>query len=162
VLFLCTGNSARSQIAEALLLRKGGGRFRVASAGVHPAGEVHPEAVTALAEIGIDWSGRTPKGLDAVSRDEWDVIITTCDKIRETCPSFPGQPIYAHWNVPDPVQAAPELRRRAFADVVQLLAWRIDLMLMARRGRENLAEIIRRAGSGDPQRSEVSPERGEP
>jgi protein-tyrosine-phosphatase len=127
VLFLCTQNSARSQIAEALLGRKGGARFSVASAGVQPARTVHPEAIAALARAGIDWSAARPKDVSVFEDVEWDMIITTCDRIREHCPSFPGQPIYAHWGVPDPVEA--ERGAAAFDETVALLAWRLDLML---------------------------------
>lgn len=153
VLFLCTANSARSQIAEALLRQKGGESFEVVSAGTEPAEAVHPETISALAEIGIEWAGKCPKSLDAVAGGEWDVIITTCDKARETCPSFPGRPIYAHWSVPDPAQAPDYLRRRAFTDTVQLIGWRIDLMLMARRQRDNLEEALRRATAAEPEPS---------
>ena len=131
VLFLCTANSARSQIAEALLARKGGDRFRVASAGAEPASAVHPRAVAVLAEVGIDWSGRHPKGVDAVADETWDLIITTCDRAREVCPAFAGRPTYAHWGVPDPAEAGRG-RPDAFRDTLQLLAWRIDLMLALR------------------------------
>ncbi len=134
VLFLCTANSARSQIAEALLKHKGGDRFLAASAGLVPAARVHPAAVTALAAIHIDWSEARPKGLDAVSADEWDFIITTCDRSRESCPRFPGQPVYAHWGVPDPAVVEGAEQGKAFSDTVNLLAWRIDLMLALRRG----------------------------
>lgn len=133
VLFLCTGNSARSQIAEALLTKKGGQRFIVASAGSAPASTVHPEAIAALASIGIDWTGHAPKGFDSIHGESWDFIITTCDSLRETCPTFPGQPIYAHWGVPDPALViAPGKRETAFRDTLQLLSWRIDLMLALR------------------------------
>jgi protein-tyrosine-phosphatase len=128
VLFLCTGNSARSQIAEALLQRKGGHRFHVASAGTNPASRVSDDAIAALAAIGIDWSDRKPKGFEAINNEEWDMIITLCDRSLEACASIPGRPVYAHWGTPDP--AGSQNRSRAFTDTVQLLAWRIDLMLM--------------------------------
>jgi len=101
VLFICTGNSARSQIAEALLTRKGAGRFRVASAGSHPAMQVNPLAVRVLAEQGIEWSGRMPRGMDGLEREPWDIVITVCDKAKEACPILPGQPVLAHWGMPD-------------------------------------------------------------
>ena len=132
VLFLCTANSARSQIAEALLTRKGGDRFLVASAGTSPARQVHPEAIAALAKIGIDWSSRRPKPIEAVAGERWDLIITTCDSLRETCPTFPGTPIYAHWGVADPALAVDRRREAAFQETLNLLAWRIDLMLALR------------------------------
>jgi protein-tyrosine-phosphatase len=158
VLFLCTANSARSQIAEALLRQKGGDRFTVASAGITPADRVDPHVVTLLGQTGIDWSKGAPKGLEAVVGETWDIIITTCDKGRESCPSFPGQPIYAHWSVPDPAAAAPADRDEAFADTVRLLSWRIDLMLTVRLdsiGRRGVEETLRKVGteSPDPQSS---------
>ncbi|MFZ5625173.1 MAG: arsenate reductase ArsC [Gemmatimonadota bacterium] len=131
VLFLCTGNSARSQIAEALLSVRGRGRFAAASAGSHPAERVNPLAVQVLAEAGIDWSGRTPRGMDGLEREHWDVVITVCDHAREACPVFPGRPVLAHWGMPDPaaVEGSGEERLRAFRDTLQVLARRIDLLL---------------------------------
>lgn len=129
VLFLCTGNSARSQIAEALLARRGPATFQVASAGTSPADHIRREALDALSEIGIDWSHRRPKGLDAVCDEEWDLVITLCDRIQETCPAIPGRPIYAHWGVIDPATASEPRRFEAFRETVALIAWRIDLML---------------------------------
>lgn len=133
VLFLCTANAARSQIAEALLDRKGGDRFHVGSAGTNPALRVHEDAITTLATLGIDWSGRKPKGFDAVSSQEWDMIITLCDRSREACGAIPGRPVYAHWGIPDPAVFEDDTRRRrAFSETAQLLSWRIDLMLTVR------------------------------
>jgi protein-tyrosine-phosphatase len=85
ILFLCTGNSARSQIAEALLTKKGGKHFVAGSAGVDPQPAVHPGAIKVLADYGIDWSGHTPKSVDQVGT-EWDLIITVCDRAREIRP----------------------------------------------------------------------------
>ncbi|HUX34917.1 MAG TPA: arsenate reductase ArsC [Gemmatimonadaceae bacterium] len=130
VLFLCTGNSARSQIAEALLTTKGHGRFRVGSAGTKPAGEVNPGAVAVLREHGIDWTGRVPKTIDDVQQASWDLVITVCDNAKETCPVFPGHPAFAHWGMPDPADVEGEdARRRAFLDTYQVLGRRIDLLL---------------------------------
>ena len=131
VLFLCTGNSARSQIGEAVLARKGKGSFIAGSAGSHPAAEVNPLTVQVLREFGIDWSGRAPKGIDAVLGDPWDFVITVCDNAREACPTFPGQPIFAHWGLPDPaaVEGSYEARLKAFRDTVHYTTRRIDLML---------------------------------
>lgn len=131
ILFLCTGNSARSQIAEALLDRKGQGRFEVASAGSHPADRVNPLALRVLRERGIDWSGKEPQGIDALGRQRWDLIITVCDRAKESCPVFPGQPVFAHWGMPDPaaVQGTEEERLRAFRDTITYLGRRIDLLL---------------------------------
>lgn len=151
VLFLCTGNSARSQIAEALLLRKGGDRFRVASAGTNPAAQVNEHAVEALAAIGIDWSDRKPKGFESVSHEEWDMIITLCDRSREACASIPGNPIYAHWGTPDPTESRD--LRRAFGETLQLLSWRIDLMLTVPFDALQRAALAKKLESiGGPQR----------
>ena len=130
VLFLCTANASRSQIAEALLARKGGDRFEVARAGVAPATAVHPMAIEALRDYGVDWSASTPKGLGAVLGHHWDFVITVCERAREACPTFPGRPAYADWSVPDPTAIEDEAARRvAFRHVVQHTARRIDLML---------------------------------
>jgi protein-tyrosine-phosphatase len=145
VLFLCTANSARSQIAEALLARRAGRRFVVASAGTNPAREIHPEAIVALQKVGIEWAGRVPKGIDGVRDTLWDFIITTCDRLTETCPAFPGQPIYAHWSVPDPAPATGQAK--AFSETVSLLSWRIDLMLALR------PELLNRAAAEQRLRS---------
>jgi arsenate reductase len=124
VLFLCTGNSARSQIAEAILTTKGRGRFRVGSAGTKPAERVNPGAIGVLADHGIDWSGRRPKTI------EEDLVITVCDNAKETCPVFPGHPAFAHWGMPDPAAVEPaEARTRAFRETYQVLSRRIDLLL---------------------------------
>jgi len=131
LLFLCTGNSARSQIGEAILMRKGRDRFVVASAGSQPAPRVNPLTIEVLREFNIDWSGRAPKGIDAVMGDRWDLIITVCDQAREACPTFPGRPAFAHWGMPDPaaVVGPEEVRRQAFRDTVHYLSRRIDLLL---------------------------------
>jgi len=131
VLFLSTANSARSQIAEAVLKARGGFRFVVASAGARPAPAVHPGAVRALATLGIDWSGKSPKGFEAVNELPWDFIISTCDPLKEIVPELPGQPLYARWGVPDPA-ASTSVRHEAFLKTAQLLLWRIDLMLAIR------------------------------
>lgn len=154
LLFLCTSNSARSQIAEAVLRNKGGDRFEVASAGISPADRVHPDALAVLAEVGIEWSGRNPRGVEAVSGQEWDIIITTCDKGRESCPAFPGRPIYAHWSIPDPAAAGPRDRREAFIETLRLLTWRIDLMLTVRLdniGPDGAKETLRTIGTQTPE-----------
>ncbi len=102
VLFLCTGNSARSQMAEALLAHRSGGAIRVSSAGSHPK-PLHPNAVRVMAERGIDISTRSSKHLDRFMQRRFDRVITLCDRVREICPQFPGQPaVAAHWSMPDP------------------------------------------------------------
>ena len=131
VLILCTGNSARSQIAEALLIARGGTRFEVVSAGSKPAARVNPWAVRVLAEAGIPWEGRSPKGLDGLDRERWDFVITVCDRAKEACPIFPGTPVLAHWGMPDPaeVEGSDEEKLRAFRDTLVTLSRRVDLLL---------------------------------
>lgn len=101
VLFLCTHNSARSQIAEALLGRYGGEDFEVASAGTEQT-RVNPFAVKALAELGIDWSGARSKVLTEFLGEPWDYVITVCDRARQSCPVFPGAANSLHWGLDDP------------------------------------------------------------
>jgi protein-tyrosine-phosphatase/DNA-binding transcriptional ArsR family regulator len=101
VLFLCTGNSARSQMAEALLAQMAGGTIDVASAGSHPKA-LHPNAVRVLAKRGIDISANRTKHLDEFVSQRFDEVITLCDRVREVCPEFPSQPELVHWSIPDP------------------------------------------------------------
>ena len=131
VLILCTGNSARSQMAEALLNAKGNGRFEAHSAGSRPAARVNPFAIAALDKIGIAWAGHAPRGMDGLDREHWDLVITVCANAKEACPIFPGQPVRAHWGMEDPadVTGSEETKLRAFELARQLLARRIDLML---------------------------------
>jgi arsenate reductase len=131
LLFVCAGNSARSQIGEAILTRKGAGRIEAGSAGSQPAACVHPLTVDVLREFGIDWDDRVPKGFGAVKDQQWDLIITVCDQAREACPTFPGRPAFAHWGMPDPaaVVGSDEARHQAFRDTVHYLSRRIDLLL---------------------------------
>ncbi len=107
VLFLCTGNSARSQIAEALLQQAAGDRVQVVSAGSHPK-DVHPDAVRVMREYGIDLSGRRSKHLSEFSTHRFDYVITLCDRVREVCPELPGGPEPIHWSIPDPVAAGSD------------------------------------------------------
>ena len=132
VLFVCTENAGRSQIAEALLGAKGGEAFKVASAGSHPAMRVNPLAIDVLREHAIDWSQRTPKGFDAVVGQNWDLIITLCDRAREQCPAFPGKPVYAHWGMPDPAKAegTDAKKRLAFREAALYLKTRIDYLTL--------------------------------
>jgi arsenate reductase len=104
VLFVCTGNSARSQIAEALLRQQGGGAFETASAGTEPKG-VNPLTVRVLAEVGIDISGARSKSVTEFLGDEFDYVITVCDQARESCPVFPGAHESIHWGFDDPAAA---------------------------------------------------------
>ncbi len=101
VLFLCTGNSARSQMAEALLRHESNGAFEAASAGSNPK-PLHPNAVRVMAERGIDISANRTKHLDELRPEHFDMVITLCDRVREVCPEFPDHPDLVHWSVPDP------------------------------------------------------------
>lgn len=131
VLFLCTHNSARSQMAEGILRYFGGDTVEVASAGSDPQ-PVHPLAVSAMAEMGIDIAGQRPKHLDEYAGQTFDTIITVCDRVRETCPVFPGDPERIHWSFPDPaeVRGTQEERHRAFKQTAVQLATRIHHLLI--------------------------------
>lgn len=130
-LFVCTGNSARSQMAEAVMNSRSRGRIVAASAGSAPAARVHPLALAALEAHGYAWGGHPPQGLDAVAGRQWDLVITVCDRARESCPVLPGHPAVAHWGMPDPAEAtgSEAERRRAFDDALRLVTRRIDLLL---------------------------------
>lgn len=135
VLFLCTGNSARSIMAEAILNAKSGDRFRAYSAGSHPRGEVHPLALEILETCGIPSAGLSSKSWEIFARDEaphMDVVITVCDQAAtEACPLWPGAPASAHWSLPDPVAAegSDAERLTAFATAFNALERRIDLLI---------------------------------
>ena len=131
VLFLCTGNSARSQMAEALLNWKGKGRFAAESAGSRPASRVNPLAIETLRQYAVPWRGRAPRGIDGLEREPWDFVITVCDRAKESCPIFPGQPALAHWGMPDPADVTGDqvTRQAAFRDAFLVLSRRIDLLL---------------------------------
>jgi ArsR family transcriptional regulator, arsenate/arsenite/antimonite-responsive transcriptional repressor / arsenate reductase (thioredoxin) len=103
LLFLCTGNSARSQMAEALVERLAGSAIEVRSAGSHPK-PLHPDAVRALREHGIDIAGRRSKHIDEFSRQTFDYVVSLCDRVREVCPEFPDGPRLIHWSIPDPAR----------------------------------------------------------
>ncbi len=130
VLFLCTGNSARSIIAEYLLRAKGLGRFETDSAGAVPTGRVNPLAEWVLKQkYLIDAGAARSKSWDEYRNVKFDFVITVCDHARESCPVWPGQPVVAHWGSPDPaaVEGTEEQKQRAFVDVASQLARRIDL-----------------------------------
>ena len=135
VLFLCTGNSARSVLAEAYLNHAARGRYRAYSAGSHPNGRVNPFALELLAKAGLPASGLRSKSWDEFARPEApkiDFVITVCDSAAaEICPIWPGQPTSAHWGIPDPaaVFGSEEEKRRAFKDALTALSRRIDLFL---------------------------------
>lgn len=106
VLFLCTGNSCRSQMAEAIVNRERGAQWQAFSAGTQPSAEVHPLAIRVLAEIGIALTGATPKGVDQFYGQPFDLVITVCDDAAESCPVWPGQGQRVHVGFPDPAKAA--------------------------------------------------------
>jgi ArsR family transcriptional regulator, arsenate/arsenite/antimonite-responsive transcriptional repressor / arsenate reductase (thioredoxin) len=130
VLFLCTGNSARSQIAEALAEHLGRGVIEARSAGSHPKA-LHPNAVRVLAERGIDISGRRSKHLDQFARRSFDYVISLCDRVREVCPEFPGHPDVIHWSIPDPAREPGDDRQTypAFERIADELTTRITFLL---------------------------------
>ncbi len=130
VLVLCTGNSARSQIAEALLAARGAGRVHAASAGSRPAARVNPHAVDVLRAHGLAWEGRTPKSIDDVAGERYDLVITVCDNARDACPYFPGAGAQVHWGLPDPAdETDPEGARRAFTRTYDALERRVDALM---------------------------------
>jgi protein-tyrosine-phosphatase len=135
VLFLCTGNSARSILAEAYLNSAGGLRLRAYSAGSHPAGKVNPFAVELLQKRGISTEGLRSKSWDefaSLGAPPLDFVFTVCDNAAgEACPLWPGQPVTAHWGVPDPaaVAGSDEDKRRAFLGAFTTLSSRIRLLL---------------------------------
>jgi arsenate reductase (thioredoxin) len=113
VLILCTGNSARSQMAEGLLRHDAGDRFQVTSAGTNPT-EVRPEAIAAMREIGIDISGQRSKSVEDFAGQAFDYVITVCDNAKESCPVFPATTKRIHWSIEDPAAFhAPEEQRLA-------------------------------------------------
>jgi ArsR family transcriptional regulator, arsenate/arsenite/antimonite-responsive transcriptional repressor / arsenate reductase (thioredoxin) len=126
VLFLCTGNSGRSQMAEALLGQLSGGAVEVASAGSRPK-PLHPEAVRVMREHGIDISGRRSKHLAEFAGQRFGYVITLCDRVREVCPEFPGHPQLIHWSIADPAGEADA--RAAFRRVAAGLRTRIGFLL---------------------------------
>jgi len=130
VLFLCTHNSARSQMAEGLLRRLAGDRFEVASAGTEARG-VNPLAVRAMADIGVDLRGHTSKTLDRFLGERWDYVITVCDNANESCPVFPGPVTRLHWSFDDPSAASggDEQRLLVFRRVRDEIRARIEAWL---------------------------------
>ncbi|HJR24193.1 MAG TPA: ArsR family transcriptional regulator [Acidimicrobiales bacterium] len=126
VLFLCTGNSARSQMAEALTLARGDGRVSAHSAGSHPKA-LHPHAVRVMQDYGIDLAGHRPKHLDAFAKGRFDRVITLCDRVREVCPELPGWREPTHWSMPDP--SADDGSLEAFRRTAATLDLRIGFLL---------------------------------
>jgi len=139
VLFLCTGNSARSILAESILNHLGKGRFRGYSAGSHPKGEVHPLAIDLLKSLGMPSAGFRSKSWDEFARPgapELDLVVTVCDHAAgEVCPIWPGGPVTAHWGVPDPVVVEGDVMtkkaafRSAFEQLERRIGWLVSLRI---------------------------------
>jgi arsenate reductase (thioredoxin) len=135
VLFLCTGNSARSIMAEAILNRDGLGRFKAFSAGSHPTGEVHPYTIQLLQKLNYPTAELCSKSWDefaTADAPKLDFVFTVCDDAaNEVCPIWPGQPMTAHWGVPDPARATGNEaeRRLAFADAYRMMNNRIGIFI---------------------------------
>jgi arsenate reductase (thioredoxin) len=133
VLFLCTGNSARSILAEAILTQEGKGTFKAFSAGSHPKGEIHPYAIDLLKGLNFQTINFRSKSWDefaAVGAPKIDFVFTVCDNAaNEICPIWPGQPMTAHWGVPDPaaIKGTEGERRLAFAEAFRMLKNRISV-----------------------------------
>ena len=131
VLFLCTGNSARSQMAEGLLREMAGEQFEVFSAGTHPKG-LHSRSIEVMREIGIDISNQVSKDVAGLAKDRFDYVITVCDRAKQQCPVFPGaEPI--HWGFDDPAEAPPERELLVFRHVRDEIRRRLSLFLLANR-----------------------------
>jgi protein-tyrosine-phosphatase/DNA-binding transcriptional ArsR family regulator len=130
VLFLCTGNSARSQMAEALVESLTGGAVEARSAGSHPK-PLHPNAVRVMRERGIDIAGRRSKHLSEFLGEQFDHVVSLCDRVREVCPEFPGRPELIHWSIPDPARtgSTDEETYPAFERTARELGVRIPALL---------------------------------
>ncbi|NPV07713.1 MAG: arsenate reductase ArsC [Anaerolineae bacterium] len=133
MLVLCTGNSARSQMAEAIVRKLAGDAVEVHSAGIAPAG-LNPLAVQAMAEIGVDISGQRSKSVTEFLGQRFDLVLTVCDSARESCPVFPGAPEYVHWSLPDPAAAtgSHEARMQVFREVRDRLQGLLGDLLRSR------------------------------
>ncbi|MBP1466930.1 arsenate reductase ArsC [Candidatus Chloroploca sp. M-50] len=141
ILFLCTHNSARSQMAEALTRTMGKGDFEAHSAGNEPSG-IHPLAIKAMQEVNIDLTGQRSKHVSEYTDQQFDVIITVCDRARETCPTFPGEPELVHWSFEDPssVEGDAATQLRAFRNARNFIRDRLSLWLLNKR------KLLREAG----------------
>jgi ArsR family transcriptional regulator, arsenate/arsenite/antimonite-responsive transcriptional repressor / arsenate reductase (thioredoxin) len=146
VLFLCTGNSARSQMAEALAEQMSAGAVRASSAGSHPK-PLHPNAVRVMRERGIDLAGRRSKQLGEFTGRRFDYVISLCDRVREVCPEFPGNPQAIHWSIRDPARepGTDEETLPAFERTAAELETRIGFLLEAIGGTTSTKEDIEHA-----------------
>jgi protein-tyrosine-phosphatase/DNA-binding transcriptional ArsR family regulator len=140
VLFLCTGNSARSQMAEALTRARSGGLVEAYSAGSHPKA-LHPNAVRVMRdEYGIDLSGHRPKHLSELAEQRFDRVISLCDRVREACPPLPGGPEASHWSIPNPDSGDDEASYPAFQETASELEDRVGFLLAALVDRDDVAD----------------------
>jgi len=164
VLFLCTGNSARSILAESILNRLGATRFRAYSAGSHPKGAVHPFALDLLRRLNYPTENLRSKSWDEFARTgapALDFVFTVCDNAaNEVCPIWPGQPMTAHWGVPDPAAAggSEAERRLAFADAYRMLNNRIGIFVslpMASLDRMSLQRRLDEIGESAPKKADL-------
>ena len=131
VLFICTGNSARSQMAEGLLRHMAGDEYEVSSAGTEPGG-IHPRTVEVMKELGVDLAGHTSKDLGPFLGRKFDFVITVCDRAKQHCPVFPGaEPI--HWGFDDPVDAPADRQLETFRRVREEIAQRLRLFVLSHR-----------------------------
>ncbi|HZZ92281.1 MAG TPA: arsenate reductase ArsC [Usitatibacter sp.] len=155
ILFLCTGNSARSIMAEVMMNHLGRGRFRAFSAGSHPNGSVNPWALKALQSAGMPTSDLSSKSWDDFARPgapAFDFIITVCDNAaKEACPVWPGKPTTAHWGVADPaaVEGEDEKKRAAFREAMNVLRRRIELLValpLGKLDRLSMQQSLRQIG----------------
>jgi len=160
ILFLCTGNSARSIFAEYFMNRIGKNRFEACSAGSAPTGTVNPFALRILRHMyNIDASQARSKSWDEFKDQAFDFVITVCDGARESCPIFPGQPIVAHWGIPDPALATgnDEEKLRRFKDVALQIHRRIDLFCalpIEKLERLKLAKLVQEIGDKEKTKEE--------
>ncbi|NOT40638.1 MAG: arsenate reductase ArsC [Alphaproteobacteria bacterium] len=152
MLFLCTGNSARSILAEMYMNHSAQGRFRAFSAGSIPKGEVHPLSLETLRAAGIPITGARSKSWDEFAvpgAPRMDIVITVCDNAAaESCPIWPGAPVKAHWSFPDPAaaQGSEAERRKAFIEIFADIRQAIDRLIALPAGTSNLAERISEIG----------------
>src|SRR6266849_6124498 len=155
VLFLCTGNSARSVFSEYFLRKLGGKKFEPCSAGANPSGVVSPYTLEVRRErFGIDASDARSKSWQEFENVKFDFVITVCDKARETCPVWPGQPVIAHWGADDPaaVAGSPEATERFFYEVARILHRRVQLLRslpLEKLSRLKVEKLTRDIGQGD-------------
>lgn len=145
VLFLCTGNSARSQMAEGFLRALGGERFEAHSAGTEIADQVNPLAVRAMAEVGIDISNQHPKHLGVYDDQEFDLVVTVCDSARQSCPMFLGARANVHWDLQDPAAAegADEERMACFRTIRDEIRRRVERLVATGEALSDKGEPVR-------------------